>query len=280
MVAVLGAVLPAQAVAGPRLYVGLFDDQAFRWEASRHTNLDLAQGDGASVIRTIVRWSEIAPQRPRHPADPFAREYRFNDLDDLVRSAAQRRIEVLLTIWGTPSWANGGAGANVAPTHPSDLRNFAYALAERYSGSFAGFPPVRFFSIWNEPNSSLFLRPQFDSRGHPVAPRVYALLVRAAYDGIKRADPDALVAAGETAPRGHDRPVAGLRDSESPGKFARLVAAVDPQLPFDSWAHHPYPRSDRERPGAAQPWPNVGLSGLARFEAELSGWFDRRGVEL
>jgi hypothetical protein len=280
VLAVLGAVLPAHAVAGPRLFVGLFDDQAFRWQASRHANLDTAQRDGASVIRTIVTWSEIAPRRPRHPTDPFAHEYRFNDLDDLVRSAAQRGIEVLLTIWGTPSWANGGAGANVAPTHPSDLRDFAYALAERYSGSFAGFPPVRFFSIWNEPNSSLFLAPQFDSRGRPVAPRVYALLVRAAYAGIKRADPDALVAAGETAPRGHDRPVAGLRDSESPGNFARLVAAVDPHLPFDSWAHHPYPRTDGEQPGAAQPWPNVGLSGLARFEAELSGWFGRRGVEL
>lgn len=280
MLAVLAAVLPAHAAAGPRLYVGLFDDQAFRWQASRHANLDVAQGDGASVIRTIVTWSEIAPRRPRRPADPFAREYRFNDLDDLVRSAAQRGIEVLLTIWGTPSWANGGAGANVAPTHPVDLRDFAHALAARYSGSFAGFPPVRFFSIWNEPNSSLFLTPQFDSRGRPAAPRVYALLVRAAYAGIKQADPDALVAAGETAPRGHDRPVPGLHDSESPGNFARLVAAVAPHLPFDSWAHHPYPRTDRERPGAAQPWPNVGLGGLARFETELSRWFDRRGVEF
>jgi FG-GAP repeat/Glycosyl hydrolase catalytic core len=280
VIAVLVAVIPARALAGPRLYVGLFDDQAFRWEASRHANLDLAQGEGASVIRTIVRWSQVAPRRPRHPADPFAREYRFDDLDDLVRSAAQRRIEVLLTIWGTPSWANGGAGANVAPTNPTDLRDFAYALAARYSGSFAGFPPVRFFSIWNEPNSSLFLAPQFDSRGRPVAPRVYASLVRAAYAGIKRADPDALVAAGETAARGHDRPVAGLHDSESPGNFARLVAVAAPHLRFDSWAHHPYPRTDRERPDAEQPWPNVGLGGLAHLESALSRAFDRRGVEL
>jgi hypothetical protein len=280
VLAVLGAVFPAPAVAGPRLYVGLCDDQAFRWQASRHANLDVAERDGASVIRTIVTWSQIAPRRPRHPTDPFAREYRFNDLDDLVRSAAQRGIEVLLTIWGTPSWANGGAGANVAPTHPRDLRDFAQALAARYSGSFPGFPPVRFFSIWNEPNSSVFLTPQFDSRGRPVAPRVYALLVEAAYSGIKDADPDALVAAGETAPRGHDRPVPGLHDGESPAKFARLVAAAAPHLPFDSWAHHPYPRSDREPPDAAQPWPNVGLSGLARFETELSRWFDRRGVEF
>jgi hypothetical protein len=260
--------------------VGLFDDQAFRWQASRHANLDLAQGHGTSVIRTIVTWSQIAPRRPRRPADPFAREYKFNDLDDLVRSASQRGIEVLLTIWGTPAWANDGAGTNVAPTDPADLRDFAHALAARYSGSFPGLPPVRFFSIWNEPNSSLFLTPQFDSRDRPVAPSVYAALVQAAYDGIKQADPDALVAAGETAPRGHDRPVPASHDSESPGKFARLVAAAAPHLPFDSWAHHPYPRTDGERPGAVQPWPNVGFGGLARFETELSHWFHRRGVEL
>lgn len=280
MLAVLAAVLPARAAAGPRLYVGLFDDQAFRWQTARQANLDIARNDGASVVRTIVTWSEIAPRRPRRPADPFASEYHFDDLDDLVRSAAQRHIEVLLTIWGTPSWANGGAGANVAPSRAGDLRDFAHALAARYSGSFDGFPPVRFFSIWNEPNSSVFLKPQFDSRGRPVAPRIYALLVRAAYAGIKQADPDALVAAGETAPRGHDRPVPGAHDSESPGAFARLVAAAAPHLRFDSWAHHPYPRSDRERPGAPQPWPNVGLEGLGRFEASLSRWFDRRGVEL
>ena len=280
MVAVLAAVFPARAVAGPRLYVGLFDDQAFRWQAGRHANLDVAERDGATVIRTIVTWSEIAPRRPRHAADPFAREYRFNDLDDLVRSAAQRGIQVLLTIWGTPSWANAGAGANVAPTDRGDLRDFAHALAARYSGSFAGFPPVRFFSVWNEPNSSVFLAPQFDPRGRPVAPRVYASLVEAAYAGIKEADPDALVAAGETAPRGHDRRMPGLHDSESPANFARLVAAAAPHLRFDSWAHHPYARADREAPGASQPWPNVGFNGLARFETELSAWFHRRGVEL
>src|SRR5262249_45667218 len=196
--------------------------QAFRWQAARHANLDVAERDGATVIRTIVTWSEIAPRRPRHAADPFAREYRFNDLDDLVRSAAQRGIQVLLTVWGTPSWANAGAGANVAPTDRGDLRDFAYALAARYSGSFAGFPPVRFFSVWNEPNSSVFLTPQFNPRGRPVAPRVYASLVEAAYAGIKEADPDALVAAGETAPRGHDRRMPGLHDSESPAHFARL----------------------------------------------------------
>jgi hypothetical protein len=280
LVAVTAAVFSAHAAAGPRLYVGLFDDRAFRWQPNRAANLDLAQRDGVSVIRTIVDWSEVAPKRPRDPASPFARGYRLNGLDDLVRNADRRGIEVLLTIWGTPRWANGGANPNVAPIDPAALRDFAHALAARYSGRYPGFPLVRFFSVWNEPNSSVFLSPQFDPQGRPVAPRVYASLVEAAYAGIKQADPDALVAAGETAPRGYDRHVERFHDSESPGAFARLVARADPRLPFDSWAHHPYPRSGRGRPDAPQVWPDVGFAELTRFEGELSRWFDRPRVEL
>lgn len=272
--------LAPPAAAGPRLYVGLLDDPAFRWKADRHANLDRARSGGTTVIRTIVDWAHAAPRRPRRPAAAFATEYRLSDVDELVRNAEQRGIEVLLTIWGTPGWANGGAGRNVAPARVRDLRDFAHALASRYSGRNPGFPLVRFFSVWNEPNSALFLSPQFDFAGRPAAPRVYASLVSAAYAGIKQASPRAVVAAGETAPRGHDRRVARFHDSESPAEFARLVAAASPGLRFDTWAHHPYPRSDHERPGAPQPWPQVGLGNVGTFQTSLARWFHRPRVPL
>ena len=202
-------------------------------------------------MRSIVNWSVAAPERPRHAADPFAPEYRLGDVDELVRNAEQRGIEVLLTIWGTPGWANGGARPNVAPTDPRDLRDFAHALAARYSGRHPGYPFVRFYTVWNEPNVGQFLSPQFDAAGRPVAPRVYASLVAAAYAGVKSASPHALVAAGETAPRGRDEPRAHVQDTESPARFARLVAAAAPDLRFDAWAHHPYPRNDLTLPRRA-----------------------------
>jgi hypothetical protein len=232
------------------------------------------------VIRTIVNWRYVAPRRPSEPTDPFAREYRLADVDGLVRNAEARGMEVLLTIWGTPGWANGGARANVAPTDARDFRDFTRALADRYSGRHAGYPFVRFYSVWNEPNAELFLAPQFDSRGRPVAPQTYARLVAAAYTGIKSASPLALVAAGETAARGHDRPKARVQDSESPARFARLVAAAAPDLRFDAWAHHPYPRTDLTHPGAHQSWPSVGLASLGRFDAALSKWFGRRNLPI
>jgi hypothetical protein len=266
--------------ASPRLYVGFLDDQAFRWEPNRLANLDRARRDGTTLIRSIVDWSVAAPQRPRHPADPFAPEYRLNDVDELVRNAEQRGMEVLLTIWGTPRWANGGRGPNVAPTSPGDLRDFAHALAARYSGRHPGYPFVRFYSVWNEPNTERFLSPQFDAAGRPVAPRTYASLVSAAYAGIKSASPAAEVAAGETAARGHDRPIAHVQESESPARFARLVAEAAPHLPFDAWAHHPYPRSDLAYPDAPQPWPAVGFTNLGRFDAALARWFGRTSLPL
>src|SRR5262245_2013554 len=269
-----------RASAAPQMYVGFLDDQAFRWEPERIANFDRARREGATVVRSIVNWSVAAPVKPRRPADAFAPEYRLGDVDELVRNAERRGIEVLLTIWGTPSWANGGTSPNVAPADPGDLHDFAHALAARYSGRHPGYPFVRFYSVWNEPNAGQFLSPQFDASGRAVAPRTYAGLVAAAYAGIKAASPHALVAAGETAPRGRDRPRGQRQDTETPARFARLVAAAAPGLRFDAWAHHPYPRDDVTVPDAPQRWPAVGFAGLGRFDSALAHWFGRAGMPM
>ena len=125
-----------------------------------------------------------------------------DDLDELVRNTQKRDLEVLITIWGTPKWANGGKTPNVAPRRMSDLTAFSRAVASRYSGRFAGIPFVRFYSIWNESNLQLFLAPQFDAKGKSVAPRNYARLAAAAYAGIKAGNPLAKVAVGSTSSAG------------------------------------------------------------------------------
>src|SRR5262249_21693431 len=153
------------ASAGPSLFVGFGDDQAFRWAPARQANFDLARRDGATIVRAIVDWSKVAPRRPRSPLDPFSPGYRLDDGHQLVRNVQERGMAVLLTIWGTPAWANGGVPENVAPRQMRDLRAFAHALAARYSGRYPELPGVRFFSVWNEPNSAVFLSPQFDASG-------------------------------------------------------------------------------------------------------------------
>jgi hypothetical protein len=266
------AAFPATAMPG-RLLVGFQDDASFRWAPDRAQSLDIAQRAGAAVVRTIVEWRQVAPSRPASPADSFDPAYRLDDLDDLARSAQQRGIELLVTVWGAPAWANGGAGPNVPPLDDADFGAFSQALADRYSGRHPGFPAVRLFSIWNEPNLEQFLSPQFDESGRSMSPGYYAELVRAGYAGIKRGNSAALVAIGETSPYGHDRPSRGrVQNSHSPVRFARLLSELRPRVPFDAWAQHPYPSRHTTAPAEPTRWPRVSLSNLERLGASLDEW--------
>ena len=281
LLAALAALLsPAVASAAPRMYVGFHDDPNFRYETRRAEMLDQAKAANATIVRTLVTWANIAPTRPAKASDPFDSAYRFQDLDELVRNTQERDMEVLITIWGTPKWANGNKTPNYAPTRMSDLTAFARAVASRYSGRFSGYPFVRFYSIWNESNLQLFLAPQFDAKGKSVAPRIYAKLAAAAYSGIKAGNSRAKIAVGSTSSAGRDKPLAGKSATHSPGRFAQLVAAANPRLKFDAWAQHPYPVPANQKPTQKVKWPNVTLSSFARFEKSLDTWFKRKNVRI
>jgi hypothetical protein len=279
---VIAALVPSTALAGARMYVGFQDDPRFRWVEDRIATLDKAKEANATVIRTTVYWHQIAPTRPAQAVNAFDPAYQFDDLDELVRNSQMRGMEVLLTIWGTPGWANGNKGRNRAPTNLTDLRAFATALSNRYSGRYRGLPYVRFYSVWNEPNLELFLAPQFNSKGKSVSPALYARLYRAAYAGIKSGNRQAKVAIGETSARGRDKPTKNPRqqDAHSPGKFAELLAKADRTLPFDAWAHHPYPTTPTMRPEQVVRWPNVSLTMLDRFGTALDTWFRRKNIAI
>ncbi len=224
---------------------------------------DRAVHANATIMKTTVYWFNTAPRRPANATNPFDPAYRWEDLDEFVRQAADRDIEVMLSIWGTPTWA--GPAKNRLPRRLADIQNFARALANRYSGRNRGYPFVRFYSVWNEPNLNLFLTPQFDAKGRSVAPANYAKLYRAAYTGFKQGSPLAQVAIGDTSARGRDRHRAGVSDTHSPGKFAELLAKARPKVRFDAYAHHPYSSPANQPPTQIVRWPNVSMTTLPRF---------------
>jgi Cellulase (glycosyl hydrolase family 5) len=269
------------ARAADHMWMGFQDDPALRWQTGRAALFDRVRQFNASVVRTTVYWSRTAPRRPARPANSFDRAYRFDDLDEFVRNAATRGIAVMLTIWGTPRWANGGKGPNVAPTHPKDLTNFARAVASRYDGKHAGLPAVQFYGVWNEPNLGIFLTPQYDKKGKPVSPFIYARLYRAAHAGIKAGNPVALVAIGETSPRGRLTPLhaAGTQETLAPQAFARLLSRARPRLRFDAWAHHPYSTLGTG-PTQRVRYPNANLPTLPSFEDHLNEWFHRTSTPI
>jgi Cellulase (glycosyl hydrolase family 5) len=275
----LSALAAPAAFAAERMWVGFHDDPSFRWVPDRATRIDAASQQGATIVRLLVQWNLAAPERPANASDPFDPAYRLDDVDEAVRNAQTADMEVMLTISGTPSWANGGKAPNIMPQRLADLTAFARAIASRYSGRYPGFPFVRFWSVWNEPNLTQFLAPQFNSVGKSVAPANYAKLYAAAYAGLKVGNPLAQVAIGETSARGSDK-AGGIRPTHTPGKFAELVAKANPRLKFDAWAQHPYPTNPGSPPTQLLKWPNVSLKSFPRFETSLNTWFKRKSTPI
>jgi len=267
------------ALAAERMWIGFHDDPSFRWVSDRTTRIESAAKEGANVMRLLVHWNETAPRRPADATDPFDPAYKLNDLDEAIRTAQRSDMEVVLTLVGTPRWANRGQGPNVMPRRVSDFTAFTRAIASRYSGRFDGYPFVRFWTVWNEPNLQIFLKPQFDARGRSVAPRNYAKLYAAGYQGLKAGNPRALVAMGETSARGTDNP-RGSRPVHSPGRFVEGVARANPRLRFDAYSHHPYPFTPNLRPSQKVRWPNVTLGSLPILEAKLKTLFKRKSVPI
>jgi len=275
------AVLAPIAASADRMWVGFHDDPILRYDADRQAAMKTATAtNNASIVRSLVTWADVAPTKPANAANPFDPAYRFDDLDEFVRTAQANNAEVLLTLWGTPKWANGDKGRNYLPTSMTDFQNFAKAVASRYSGRTPGYPFVRFFGIWNESNLGLFLSPQFNSKGAIVSPAAYAKLAAAGYAGVKAGNAKALVAIGETSSSGRDKPKAGASDAVAPGTFAQMVAKANKKLKFDAWAQHPYPVPVNQKPTQKVKWPNVALTSLPQFETSLDSWFGRKNIPI
>jgi hypothetical protein len=268
------ALLAGRAQAAERMPIGFFDDPSFRWATAPTVNLAQARQAHASVIHVLADWSQIASTKPAAPLDGDDPAYDLSDLDDLVQSAPRYGLQILMTISGTPKWANGGKAPNRPPTSLNNLTQFAHMLAARYNGLRPGLGAVSRWSIWNEPNLEQFLAPQFEGR-KIVSPAIYAKIYRAGFKGIKAGNPLAEVAIGETSNRGRNVPSAGS-GSVAPATFAYLLSKVDPKLPFAAWATHPYPTDSRFGPTQKVSYPNVTMTRLEQFGKSLETWFKHR----
>jgi hypothetical protein len=262
------------------MWMGFHDDPTLRYGKSRQAELDVVKSNRATMVRTLVNWRAIAPRKPASATNPFDKAYRFDDLDEFVRNAQVRNLEVLMTIWGTPGWANGGKAAAYLPKNTADFKNFCRALASRYSGRYPGFPFVRFYGIWNESNLGNFLAPQFNSQGKIVSPANYAKLAAAGYSGLKAGNSKALVAVGETSSHGRDKKLRGNTDTVAPATFMKGVAKANKKLKFDAWAHHPYPFPVSLPPTQKVRYPNVMLSTMPQFEKDLDKAFGRKNIPV
>jgi hypothetical protein len=118
-------------------------------------------------------------------------------------------------------------------------------------------PRVRYWQIWNEPNLTTYLAPQWTRRaGHyvPTSPSIYRDLLNAGYTALKQVAPTNLVVEAGTAPYGDLSPRGGRR--MPPVAFARSLYCLSAHLTrtcrgsvhFDIASHHPYAVAGPQRP--------------------------------
>jgi len=252
-VAAVAAVFASQASANRYMLKGIYDP--VQPMAAPDTAFPLLNALHVQVLRMDLPWSTIAPTRPRHPMDPNDPAYDWSQYDTFVENAHQHKIQVVFSVWGTPRWANGGQKPNRAPKVALDLQKFAYAAAKRYSGTFTptgattALPSVRRWLAWNEPNSPVFLQPQWQhtkSRNIPVAAIAYVHICTAIWTGVHATHLKETVACGGTDPNGNNK-ARGIRPSIAPLTFLAALHRYGLRH-FDVYDHHPYYGSPQQTP--------------------------------
>jgi hypothetical protein len=210
LITVALAATTTPADASTRVEFGIQDDAWLEFGPGRLSDR-VAELDrlGLDAVRVTLRWDQI---------ETAPGSFRWGRSDRLLRALHAGKLDPVVTLLGTPGWANGGAGPNVAPSSGVDFASFAREAALRYRF-------VQRWVMWNEPNKPLWLK--------PASPETYvARILNPGYAAIKSVNRTARVAGGVTAPRGGNGGV-------SPVDFIRRMDRAGARL--DAYAHHPYP---------------------------------------
>jgi hypothetical protein len=248
--AMLAASIPAPARAGT-LQKGFWGPA----QIDGVSQFPLYERLGVTIYQTSLQWAAIAPTRPADARDPADPAYVWPpEIDRVVAEARTHGISVLLMLFGSPRWANGGHTPRYAPNRTTDFADFVRAAARRYPG-------VSRWMIWGEPSrSNNFMPLVHQPLGTPItprqaqAPRRYARLLDAAYGQLKAERPANIVIGGNTYTTGNIRPSDWVRNLRLPsGRRARM----------DLYGHNPF--SFRDPDLSNRPSLSVDLSDLDWF---------------
>jgi polysaccharide biosynthesis protein PslG len=218
--ALLSVLAPGTSMAAEK---GLSVDLTWGIRASdQDRTASLLPDVGAKWVRLTFEWNKLESHQGSYDSATLAA------WDRSVSLSRQAGSKVVVTVYGTPSWASVNGKVAGAPSNNAYYANLMSFLANRYRGQ------VQAWEIWNEENVSRFWSSGPD-------PARYAGLLRAAYPAVKAADPGATVVFGGTS--GNDT---GFID----GAYRAGAKGS-----FDVMAVHPYTGSAPEAGGGLYSFP-------------------------
>jgi len=177
-------------------------------------HLDQLADHSVEVLRVDVGWSASQPAY----TVPSASHWYNQRIERVLDAAADRDMQVLLTLHQSPAWARPGTSGDARqfPTDPELIRPWAAWMARTYGKR------VLAWEIWNEPNLKAFTGVD-DPRARPDR---YVPLLKAAYEGLKAGDPDAVVVFGGPC--------------QNDDVFVRACYRLGARDYFDVMSVHPY----------------------------------------
>jgi hypothetical protein len=240
---------------------------------------------GVKALRIELKWYEVAPSANSATKPSFEAAnpgyYDWGPYATLLAEVKQLGWPVLLTVTGpAPRWATANRKAPyITRPEPEAFEGFMTAVAREFGSE------VSTYAIWNEPNESVFLMPQWKSDGAPESGRIYRGLYQAGYAGLKAAGlAHPRVLFGETAPAGYDSvnprregakalshpvaPLAFMREALCLNAKYKKAASCS-ELQMSGYAHHAYtlPAGPYYVPKQSD---NVMIGALSRLTRALS----------
>jgi hypothetical protein len=200
-------------------------------------SMALAREAGFSHAKMIIHWPRLEPRRGQYAF----KETSENDLDNVMRAARAEDMKLVVRVDGTPDWAGG----KPSKASPEAIEDFYAALAAHGRGTVVGY------EIMNEPNLP------FEWGGETPSPAGYAKVVKAAYKGVKKGDPAALVIAGGLSPA-----TGGAHGTMEDVDFLRGMYAAGVRGSMDVFSIHNYG-------GNQEPERDPGDCGICFRRAEL-----------
>src|SRR5918996_4672129 len=102
--------------ASPGVQFGIQDDAWLEFgPGTLNQRLATFKRLGVPIVRFTLRWNQVAPRRPRNPASPRDRAYDWRRPDRILRGLRRYGLTPVVTVVGTPAWANGRRTPNFAP---------------------------------------------------------------------------------------------------------------------------------------------------------------------
>lgn len=173
---------------------------------------------GVGWVKVQVSWKLYQPN-PEQYSDE-----RFEDLDRLVQIAQENSINLLLGVAKAPEWSRPTTEQDGPPRDNDLYRQFMQLLALRYKGRVAAY------ELWNEPNL------QREWNGVPLDAAALVNLIRAGAEGVRAADPAALIISGAPAVTGIDNAIVAIDDR----RYFRAMLTAGVAEAVDGFGVHPY----------------------------------------